>query len=107
MFKLQHSRPMKKSRFSLEEIEDVLYGEGPVPVHEIRMRSGLPEIWTGTNGGRFFVGVCCYGTCPFGDCQLVYEIYEDSGVFEFERPDYVYVLTADGYDVNVAGRMFE
>lgn len=107
MFKMQHARPMRRSKLSLEEIEDVLSSEGPVPVHEIRMRSGLPEISTGTNGGRFFVCVCCYGSCRFGDCQLVYEVEEDSGMFEYERPDYVYVLTADGYDVNVAGRMFE
>ena len=107
MFRLQHAKPMKKSRFSLEEIEDALSSEGPVSVHDIRMRSGLPEIWTGTNGGRFYVGVACYGSCRFGDCQLVYEVEEDSGMFEYERPDYVYVLTADGYDVNVAGRMFE
>ena len=108
MFKLQHSRPMRKSRFSLEEIEDVLYGEGPVPVHEIRMRSGLPEIYTGTNGGRDFLLAVAYGTCRFGDCQLVWEVDADGFYgLRWENPDYIYVLTADGYDISVGGKYIE
>lgn len=102
---MSEHRPMKKSVFTLDQIEVELETSEGVRFEDVRLRRRWPELSSGTNGGRPFLLAVAYGTCRFGDCQLVWEVDADtfSGL-DWTKPDRIYVLTADGYDISVGGK---
>lgn len=100
---MSEHRPMKRSPYALDQIEDEVEAE-PVRFEDVKLRRRWPELSSGTNGGRPFLLAVAYGTCRFGDCQLVWEVdADDFSGLRWENPDYIYVLTADGWDISVGG----
>ena len=101
---MSEHRPMRRSPYTLDQIEEKVGAEG-VRFEDVRLRRRWPELSSGTNGGRDFLLAVAYGTCRFGDCQLVWEVDADGFYgLRWENPDYIYVLTADGYDISVGGK---
>lgn len=101
-------RPMRRSALTLDQIEEELEASEGVRFEDVRLRRRWPELSSGTNGGRPFLCAVAYGTCRFGECQLVWEAEaEDFFGLRWESPDYIYVLTADGYDISVGGQYIE
>ena len=100
---MSERRSMKRSPYALDQIEDEV-GAEPVRFEDVKLRRRWPELSRGTNGGRPVLLAVAYGTCRFGECQLVWEVdaYDFSGL-RWENPDYIYVLTADGWDISVGG----
>lgn len=101
---MSEHRPMRRSALTLEQIEDDLESSGPVLFGDVKLRRRWPDLSSGTNGGRDFLLAVAYGTCRFGECQLVWEV--EAGDFfglRWENPDCIYVMTSDGWDIAVGG----
>ena len=102
---MSEHRPMRRSSMTLDQIEEELEVSEGVRFEDVKLRRRWPELSSGTNGGRSFLCAVAYGVCRFGDCQLVWEVEADNFFgLRWESPDYIYVLTADGYDISVGGR---
>ena len=105
---MSEHRPMRRSSMTLDQIEEELEISEGVRFEDVKLRRRWPELSSGTNGGRDFLLAVAYGTCRFGDCQLVWEVDADtfSGL-DWSKPDRIFFKQETAYEISVGGKYIE